>query len=119
MDGYSSKEKRKYPRLKASFIISYRVKIVPDNYDLTQTKNISQGGLLLTTNREFQRGTILSISIRFPFVSRRIEFEGEVVDSKKVVTNLIYETRIRFREMNVDFFKKLGDYVSERLKNGY
>lgn len=117
MDSYAAKDRRRYPRLKASFIISYRVKVVPDNYDLTQTKNVSQGGLMLTTNREFQIGTVLAISIRLPFVSKRIEFEGEVVESKKIVTNLIYETRIKFREMDVDFFKKLGMYVNERLNN--
>ncbi|OQX80530.1 MAG: hypothetical protein B6D56_04855 [Candidatus Omnitrophica bacterium 4484_70.1] len=116
MQTYKGEERRKYPRAKISFIVSYRIKHPEESYDLSQTKDASQGGMLLTTNREFEKGTYLEMIIRFPFVPYKIRLLGEVVDSKKVVTNLIYETRIRFVGPHKNFFKELGEFIKEKLK---
>ncbi|MBU2102022.1 MAG: PilZ domain-containing protein [Candidatus Omnitrophota bacterium] len=116
MEKYGGSERRKFPRFSANFVVSYRVKEVPDGYDLSQTKNVSQGGILLTTNRKFEKGTLLAMSIRFPFVAKRIEVTGEVVDSREVVRDLIYETRINFRDLDTEFFRELGEFVQGHLK---
>ena len=114
--GYKGSEKRVHPRLGANFVVSYRIKEVPDNYDLSQTKNVSQGGLLVTTNRKFDKGVFLAITIRFPFVPQRIEVTGQVIESKEVVRNLIYETRVCFLDMDMEMFKELGEFVKKKLK---
>ena len=49
-------------------MVSYRVKAEVDNYDISQTRNLSLGGMMLTTNREFSLGTVLAIDIRLPFL---------------------------------------------------
>ncbi len=110
-----SLERRRYSRLKGNFIVSYRIKELPGNYDLSQTKDVNQGGMMLTTNQIFENGTCLMMIIRLPFVSKKIEVLGEVVSSKKVVRNLIYETRIKFLNLNKDFFKKLGKFIEDNL----
>ena len=116
MEAYGGQEKRKHPRLEANFVVSYRVKKPAAGYDLSQTKNVSQGGMLLTTNRVFDKGTQLSMSIRFPLVPHKIEVTGEVVDSKEVVRDLIYETRLKFLDLDEDFFRELGEFIKEKLK---
>jgi hypothetical protein len=116
MDKYSGPEKRKHPRLEANFVVSYRIKEPGKGYDLSQTKNVSQGGMLLTTNKIFENGTYLSMNIRFPLVPQKIEVTGEVVDSREIVRDLIYETRIRFLDLDEDFFRDLGEFIKERLK---
>ncbi|MDD5195008.1 MAG: PilZ domain-containing protein [Candidatus Omnitrophica bacterium] len=116
MNKYEGPERRKTPRLNANFVVSYRVKEVPEGYDLSQTKNVSQGGILLTTNRKFESGTHLAMSIRFPFIAKRIEVTGSVVESKEIVRDLIYETRIQFMDLDAEFFRKLGEFVKEHLK---
>jgi c-di-GMP-binding flagellar brake protein YcgR len=115
MEKYNGPEKRKYLRANANFVVSYRLKRTPDNYDLSQTKNISQGGMLLTTNKKFENGTQLAMTIRFPFVNQRMEVTGEVIDSKEVVRGLIYETRISFMDLPSDFFQELGNFIQELL----
>ncbi|MDP2922335.1 MAG: PilZ domain-containing protein [Candidatus Omnitrophota bacterium] len=115
MEKYGGSEKRKYQRANANFVVSYRLKDFPDSYDLSQTKNIGQGGLLLTTNKKFDKGTQLAMTIRFPFVNQRIEVTGEVMDSKEIVKGLIYETRIMFIDLPQDFFQQLGDFIKELL----
>lgn len=116
MERYSGPERRKHPRLDVSFVISYRVKEPPSNYDMSQSKNVSQGGMLITTNRKFEKGVHLAISVRFPFLPKKIEVWGEVVDSKEIAKNLLYETRIKFVGPQSDAFEKLGEFVKQRLK---
>jgi hypothetical protein len=116
MSNYNGPERRKFQRMEANFVVSYRIKEFPDGYDLTQTKNVSQGGMLLTTNRLFEKGTCLAMTIRFPFVTQKIEITGEVVSSKEVVRELIYETRIKFLDLDREFFRKLGEFIEENLK---
>ncbi|MEI8350624.1 MAG: PilZ domain-containing protein [Candidatus Omnitrophota bacterium] len=116
MEKYSGPEKRHYQRVNGNFVVSYRVKKIPDNYDLSQTKNIGQGGLLLTTNKQFEPGTQLAMTIRFPFVEQRIETTGEVVHSKEIVKGLIYETRIKFIDLSENFLTELGTFVNELIE---
>ncbi|MBU1112606.1 MAG: PilZ domain-containing protein [Candidatus Omnitrophica bacterium] len=116
MAQYQGSERRKHSRVDANFVVSYRIKEVVDGYDLTQTKNVSQGGMLLTTNRLFNKGTFLAMTIRFPLIPQKIEVTGEVVGSREVVRDLIYETRIRFTDLDEEFFQKLGEFIKEHLK---
>jgi hypothetical protein len=116
MDKYSGSDRRKNPRLTANFVISYRLKQYRGGYDLTQTKDISKGGILLTTNKSFTPGTHLAMTIRFPFIPQRIEVAGMVVDSKEVVRHLIYETRIQFLDLDDNFLRDLAEFVKTRLK---
>ena len=116
MENYNGEERRKHRRLNANFIISYRIKEISGNYDLTQSRNVSQGGMLLTTNRQFDRGTTLAMTIRFPFVSERIELTGRVVGSREVVRDLIYETRIQFINFDQGVFVKLGEFIRDHFK---
>ena len=114
MEKYKGSERRAHPRLNINFVVSYRIHKAPENYDLSQTKNVSQGGLMVTTNRKFDKGIFLAITIRFPFILQRIEVLGQVVDSKEIVRNLIYETRVRFLDLDIDFFKRLGDFIDKK-----
>lgn len=117
MDTHDSPEKRKHPRLNANFVVSYRIKSLPDDCDLSQTKNVSQGGILLTTNKLFSKGTSLAMTIRLPFITQKIEVTGLVVDSQEIVRDLIYETRIEFLDLDEDLKQELGQFIDEEPKN--
>ncbi len=115
MEKYHGPERRNYPRIKANFIVSYRNKYIPKDYDLSQTKNVSQGGLVLTTNKKFAPGTQLALTIKFPFVPQRVEVLGNVVDSKEIVKDNIYETRLSFVDLQDDIFAELGVFIKKHL----
>lgn len=112
---YVGPERREYPRTDGRFIISYRIKEISDDYDLTQTKNVSKGGILITTNRFFGTGVVLKMTIRFPFVQQKIEATGEVVKCKEVIRNIIYETSIKFLDLDMAVFEKIGAYINKLL----
>ena len=113
---YEGSERRKVPRANGSFVISYRVIEEAENVDITQTKNIGLGGMLLTTNREFPVGTRLDLEIRLPLDPEPIRLVARVVESKKVVTNLIYDTRLAFLSVDDKHQNVIGKTVDYYLK---
>jgi len=93
--------KRKTPRTPGKFIVNYRAfNTIGSECDITQTKNIGGGGMLLNTTTFFEKGTILSIDVRLPFSQEPLHFKAEVIESKEMVKNLIYDTRVMFMDMD-------------------
>lgn len=113
---YTGPERRKYPRVAGKFVVSYRIKSEVDNYDITQTRNLSLGGMLLTTNRNFSPGTILAIDVRLPFFIDAISFTGRVTESIEVVKDLIYDTHIQFLGIDPKAEDIVKDTVGYYLK---
>ncbi|MFA6384850.1 MAG: PilZ domain-containing protein [Candidatus Omnitrophota bacterium] len=93
---YEGTERRKDERIKANFIVSYRILNEIDNIDITQTKNLALGGMLLTTTSAFDKGTNLAIEIRLPFERSPIMLIGKVIESVEITKDLIYDTRLEF-----------------------
>ena len=116
MTDYSGQERRRKPRVGGKFVVSYRVKAEIDNYDISQTRNICLGGMLLTTNRFFKQGTVLAIDIRLPFFIDAIKLSGVVLECKEVVKDLIYDTRIQFTEIDPKAEGIVNDTVGYYLK---
>ncbi len=113
---YSGAERRKHPRAYGRFIVSYRILDEINNVDVTQTKNISLGGMLLTTNRAFASGTNLAIEIRLPFDPNPIMLIGRVVDSHEIMKGMIYDTRMEFLSVDEKHRKVIGETVDYYLK---
>jgi len=114
---YSGSERRKYPRAEGNFIISYRIIKEADNTDISQTKNISMGGMLLTTNRSFDCGTELALTLRLPFAAEPITLTGRVIESNEVFKNLIYDTRLELTSVEGVKGKVIDDTVQHCLKH--
>jgi len=115
---YGGPERRKTPRISARFIVSYRILEEADNIDITQTKNLSLGGMLLTTNRLFEPGTNLAFEIRLPFDPHPIMLIGKVVQSREITKDLIYDTRIQFLAIDEKHRNVIGQTVGYYLKKG-
>jgi len=113
---YTGPERRKHPRIIAKFVVSYRIREDIDGYDISQTKNLGEGGMLLTTNKEFEPGTVLVLSMRLPFVSEPINIFGQVLESKKIVQDLIYDTRIMFIDIKENEKEAINKIVDFHLK---
>lgn len=115
---YSGAEKRRNPRICGRFIVSYRVFEEVDNVDITQTKNLSLGGMLLTTNRAFEAGTKLALEIRLPFDPHPIMLVGRVVESHEITKDLIYDTRLEFLAIDEGHRDVMHQTVGYYLKKG-
>ena len=113
---YGGLERRKHPRIFARFIVSYRMLEEVNNVDVTQTKNLSLGGMLLTTNKQFNPGTSLALEIRLPFDPHPIMLIGRVVESKEITKGLIYDTRLEFMAVDERHRKIMSDTVEYYLR---
>jgi c-di-GMP-binding flagellar brake protein YcgR len=113
---YSGPERRANPRVSGRFIVSYRVLDEEESIDITQSKNLSLGGMLLTTNRYFTRGTNLALEIRLPFDPNPIMLIARVVDSEEITKNLIYDTRLTFLAIDERHKKAITQTINYYLK---
>lgn len=115
---YTGTEKRKYPRACGRFIVSYRVIPNNSNADISQTKNLGLGGMLLTTNCQFPPGTSLALEIRLPFDPDLIMIIAKVLESKEITKGVIYDTRLVFLAIDEKHRKVIGETVGYYLKKG-
>lgn len=113
---YTGPERRRYPRITARFVVSYRVLEEANAIDITQTRNFSLGGMLLTTNRIFPPETKLALEIRLPFDRRPIKIVGRVVESREIVKDLIYDTRLEFLTIDKAHREIFDQTVNHYLK---
>ena len=113
---YGGPERRKHPRVAGRFIVSYRIMNEIDNIDISQTKNLCMGGMLLTTNRSFDPGVNLALEIRLPFDPHPIMIIGRVVESKEIMKDMIYDTRIEFLTVDERHRKVISETVGYYIK---
>ncbi len=110
-------ERRQTPRTKGKFIVSFkRAGGVDSEIDVSQSKNISGGGMLLSSNRSFDKGTVLSLKVRLPFKNEPISFNGKVLESQEIVKGLHYDIRLEFIDMNESQKQCLADTLKHYLK---
>ncbi len=109
-------ERRAHRRTETNLVVSYRSKGIGSSYDISQSKNLSQGGMLLTTNRAFTGGALLTMTLRLPHMPDAIEVLGKVVMSKEIVRDLIYDTHVQFARLDDGARKQLGSFVVQSAK---
>jgi len=115
---YGGEERRKHPRANGRFVVRYRLFEESDNVDITQTKNISMGGMYLTTNKKFEPGVKLTLEIRLPFDPHPIMIIGKVIASHEVAKNLIFDTRLEFLAIDERHAGIIGQTVDYYIKKG-
>jgi c-di-GMP-binding flagellar brake protein YcgR len=115
---YAGPERRKYPRVSGRFIVSYRILEENDNVDVSQSKNISLGGMLLTTNKSLSVGTNLAIEIRLPFDPNPIMIIAKVLESHEISKDLIYDTRLNFLAIDERHRNVVKETVDYYIKKG-
>lgn len=113
---YAGLERRRNPRVSGRFVVSYRVLNEAGNADISQTKNISLGGMLLTTNRKFEVGASLALEIRLPFDPNPIMIIARVTGSHEVSKDLIYDTHLSFLAIDENHKRAVKDTVDYYLK---
>lgn len=104
-------EKRQYPRIDKNFVLTYFTKDNPhQKIEITQLKNISKGGMCFITSQSFAPKTELSIELKTPFISETTYLEGYTLESHQKAAGLIYETRLKFVNLNPH-----GEFLLDKL----
>ncbi len=109
-------EKRRFVRVSGAFVVSYTEEYGPKAADISQTKNISIGGLLFTTHRGFLPDAILSLKIRIPETLEYINLKAKVIESVQIIKDLMYDTRVAFIQVGDEDKVAISKTVEYLLK---
>lgn len=97
MNSADHSERRQYTRISKHFVVRYYEATNPDTqYEATQLKNISIGGVCVITAKTFGPGSRLAMDLKTPFQANLTHLEGVVLESRERIRGVIYETRIKF-----------------------
>ena len=121
MSNEHAPERRKSIRIDKHFILKYYDLANPDViYSATQLKNISIGGICFTTATAFAIGTALAVDIKTPMLAEITHLEGTILASEEKLKNIIYETRLQFKNLTdqdikmlkatIEYFEKESTY---------
>ncbi len=113
MQSQPAQDQRQHRRREISLVVSYRPEDPTAGYGIAQMRDISQGGMLLTTARAFAPGALLAIRIRLPFRCSPSFVSGtaESVESREIVQHL-YETRLQFVDLDRWSTRIIGDFCA-------
>ena len=108
-------ERRIFKRISGSYVISYaHLEGNELKFDLSQTKNLSEGGLLFIADRAFKEGAILKIKLRLPEFPDYVMAKLQIIASQKLLIGNMYGVRGKFVEME----QKVKDSIKRLAEHG-
>lgn len=112
-------EKRKAIRIEKAIAVQYKDALYKDNtWDMTFVKDISEGGMHITTSRYYPHNSILIFRLELP--SRPflcLEPKGRVVECEKSGSvEGTYMTRIEFADLDEDTRRLIREYIDWFLR---
>ena len=110
-----ARERRGSPRTNARLMVAFRTREgLERRYAIGRSINVGQGGMLLQTTKRFDLGLRLDMRVRFPFLSTATPVTGEIIASREILKDTLYNTRIRFLGLDPYFGQELAAFVEER-----
>ena len=111
---YPGPERRRYPRIPFWYIVKYQVYQSSSKKGNilfnSQSKNISSGGILLETKRQYGTATLLEIELDVPVRRERHVYAkviGRVIRSTCLEENKAYDTAIKFTSVPETYRKNI------------
>ena len=97
-----SKENRKSRRIYHNFIVSYcSASDASKQKNVTQINNISMGGMNFSVSETLKDQELLTIELKTPFLPENLHLQGQVLECREKISGLIYEVRVKFKDLSV------------------
>ena len=109
---------RKSIRAKAKYILKYSLRGDNRNMvgvNISQIKDISAGGVKFTCSYKISRGTELDLNVKLPTSGREMFIVGKVEGVEEIMKDMIYETRVKFENINEEQREALDREVKNIL----
>jgi hypothetical protein len=115
-----SEEKRRDVRIKTTLFVQYCFDInsVPQKWDITSAKDLSESGVSLVTGKAFEIGA--TIALRFKIPSRpfdKTEIDAIVVGCQSIGQGSTNIVRAHFKNISDEKKEALREYVLFMVKN--
>ena len=106
-------ERRQFKRISKAYIVSYAIVSSEElKFDISQTRNLSEGGLLFISDKKFEKDVVLKIKLRLPDFPDYAVVYAQVVDSTQIMKDLIYDTRVKFVEVEQNISEAIRRLVN-------
>jgi len=95
-------ERRNFPRIERSYILSYRV-VSPDETgpeQVTVTKNISESGISFECEEQLHLSDVINLKIKVPGLEQVLEVMGTIVRAEKLERGNRYAVGMQFLNIN-------------------
>ena len=108
-------DRRRFIRVRATLVTNFRVFCVLEEIDNPQLQNISQGGLMFTSNQSLTIGQALEIKLTVPALEETIEFGGRVIWNDRTERKISYNTGVAIADIEPEDQEKLKQLVEKVL----
>ena len=91
--------RRQHVRIYRNFILSYYSVSNPSVHkEVSQINNISQGGMSFCVTTPLKVGEALGIELTTPYLAESVYLQGDVLECREKISQLIYEVRLQFKD---------------------
>ena len=114
-------EKRKYIRIEAPIVVTYKLSGKTPVTKKTITKNFSEGGIRFPVYEKLKTGTPLQLLIETPFDTIPISATGQIVWTKALSVTEgreIYDVGVKFTQMQSFDKRRMGQTTKHFLSMG-
>ncbi len=116
----SFQERRQFKRFEKNFILKYfELERSKEKHEITQLKNISQGGLCFIHSHKLEINIRLGIELKTPYISTNTYLEGIVLDTQEKIPGILYESRLRFEHLDSHAELILKELIEYFLKGDH
>jgi hypothetical protein len=99
-------ERRKAVRIGKHIVVQYQEFGNPEHWDITEIKNFSEVGMLITTEKSCEPNTMLRFRIKLPSNPfKSYELEGKVVTCGKNVTGAYPDSKVASHLVRIEIVK--------------
>ncbi len=111
--------RREHVRIYRSFILNYHpLSNISAQKEITQINNISQGGINFSVTSPLIVGDQYGIELKTPFLAEGVYLQGEVLECREKIIGLIYEIRLKFKDLSTsakEVLNKVEQYAHKEI----
>ncbi|MFC1594366.1 PilZ domain-containing protein [Candidatus Omnitrophota bacterium] len=100
-------DKRKHVRIKRPFVIYYHRCKGSDKIEVSQTEDLSLGGMRFVAAKPFEKDVMLQLELQSMISASSIKIRAQVLSSQAIGEGAGFETRVLFDESDAVGLLKL------------
>lgn len=108
---FNTVNSRRYKRLKADYLLKFKLPGFEGEPVVSNIKDISAGGVKFWTDRVLPEGALIQVSVLLPPLDQELKALGKIVRVRPSKNAHIEYVAVNFLELNLDAQQALNDFI--------
>ena len=108
---YKTENTRKHIRMNAGYLIKYHLASEPEESAAANLKDFSAGGLKFWTEKPFNEGDLLEVSLWLPPLQRVVDVVCKVVRVRRAYHSDVYYVGAKYHHVTSEDQKRINDFI--------